>query len=131
MAQGKETDWVEQGRYLPYHPRDLDPAAQLVEHPRDENGKETKLDTKGFEFPDPYVWFDRRNADGEHEVKRVRVPKRAMDRLRKLLDEGTLKPDHLSQLPLAELIPELAEHQGLLSGASRVPGGLADTEGGA
>lgn len=111
QTKGQGPQWQEQLRYLPYHERDFDPAVQLVEHPRDADGKVQELDPAGYEPPAPYVMFDRHLADGTHEVERVRVPKKAYDRILRLLDGGQLRAEQLSQLPLRELIPELADHK--------------------
>jgi hypothetical protein len=120
MAKDKhEHVWVEQGRYLPTHPRDFDAAANLPEERRDADGKPEAYDLEGWEAPKPYVFWDCQDPDCP-EVKRVDVPKAAYDRIVAALDDGSLKPEHLSQLPLGELIPELAEHQGIGSGAARV-----------
>ena len=39
-----------------------------------------------------------------------------------MLDSGEMQPELLSQLPLGELFPSLAEHQTKGSGASRIGG---------
>lgn len=117
--ENHEHVWVEQGRYIPYLPRDFDPDAQLVEDPRDADGQPAPLEREGYEAPKPYVWWDCQ-VPSCTEVKREEIPDAAYQRLVRLLEVKALKPEHLSQLPLGELIPEMAQHQALLSGAARI-----------
>lgn len=118
-----EHDWFEEGRYIPYTDRDFDARYSLVEPRRDADGRIEKFDEKAWEAPKPYVAFRCQEC---HEVKRVNIPKKAYDRLVKHLETGEVSQEHLSQLPLGELIPEMAEHQARGSGASRVPAATDD-----
>jgi len=117
--------WVEQGRYIPYTDRDFDSRYQLVEEPRDENGNVVPMDHDNYTTPDPYIW-NQCSSCGEQA--RIKIPKRAYERLRNALQDGSVLPEHISQLPLGELIPEMAGHQAAQSGASRVS--YTDTDAG-
>jgi len=114
-----EHAFYEAMRYIPFTKADFDVERQFVEDPRDEDGKVAPLDRKGYEFPDPYILPHCSDPDCT-EKKEVKIPKKAYERIVAALDAGDLTPEHLSQLPLGELVPELAQHQGLLSGAARV-----------
>lgn len=121
---GHTHDWVEQGRYIPYSDVDFDAARQQPEQRRDEDGKGEPLDAAKYTTPKPYVYYvcDGKKPDGTPclEVKRVEIPEKAYKRLVRMLGDGRLLPEHLSQLPLRELVPELAEQEGRLSGAQRI-----------
>lgn len=123
MASEKDHDhqWFELNRYLPYRPEDTDADVIFPEHPRDENGRIRKLDIKKWEAPDAHVYFTCSDPECD-ATKMVKIPKRDADRVREMLENGEMQPELLSQLPLGELFPALAEHQTKGSGAARIGG---------
>lgn len=126
MAKSHTHEWQENNRFLPLTDDDLDMRRVFPEHPRDENGKMQPLDEKGYEHPDPFISYQCTSCP---ETKQEKVPKRDFERLKKMLENGEMSPEHLSQLPLGELIPGMKDKQGVLSGASRAPAS-SDEEGG-
>lgn len=109
--------WFEEGRYVPWTPADFDPAVQFAEHPRDAEGNVDPLDPDGYVTPEPYIFFTCRECG---DAKRELIPTVGYERLVSMLQSGEMSSEHLSQLPLGELIPEMAELQGVMSGASRL-----------
>lgn len=116
---GHEHDWVEQGRYIPYSDADFDPARQFPEVRRDADGKAEEYDLAAYTTPKPYI-YQVCDVPGCGEVQRIEIPEKAYKRILKMLDDGRLLPEHLSQLPLRELVPELADQEARGSGARRV-----------
>lgn len=117
MSKCAHDRWFEEGRYIPWTKQDFDPNVQLAEHPRDAKGNVNPLDPAGYVTPDPYVFYTCRKCG---VPKREKIPTAAYERVVKMLKNGEMSQEHLSQLPLGELIPEMAELQGEMSGASRV-----------
>lgn len=106
--------WTEVHRYIPYQDQDFD--VEYV-HPESEASQD-------FAFPAPHIGF--KDQDGNEKIEEI--PQEDYDRLVEQLKSGVLTPELLSQLPLSELIPSMAQHQGRLSGASRllVPSPVTD-----
>lgn len=126
MASEHEHTWQEINRYLPLTDADLDTSRLFPEPPRDEEGHVREMDVSEYEPPPPHIFYQCTECP---ETKEVEVAADDFDTLKSMLDSGEMEADNLSQLPLRELIPSMADEEGVLSGASRLRAGTRGGEG--